>query len=471
MLFSTPLFLFLFLPVVLSLYFVVRAELKNLTLFVCSLVFFLWGEPVFTWIILASSIIDWSLCHFINKEKINCKIRLILAFIAIASNIGILIYYKYANFIINNLNMLIHSLGFNEIATLNIMLPLGVSFLVFEKITYIVDIYKRIGNHSKSILNYLTYVFLFPKLLAGPIVKYHEIEGQLEEHKTSFDRVSNGMFRFILGLGKKVFIADTMAEFVDVIFAMPAETIGAGNAWLVAICFTMQIYFDFSGYSDMAIGIAQIFGFSLRENFNMPYLSQNFTEFWKKWHISLSTWIKEYVYIPFGGNRVSNAMIYRNLLIAFMLSGIWHGANWTFLVWGLYHGFFLIMDRIFWRNFQKRFPQIINVAINFFFIVIGWVIFRSPDIHYALVLIKNMFLGFMVEGSFVYITNNIYFFLVTGICITFLPLIPKFEYLKSIYIKTSKKCFIECGLIFILAILAFAKVSTTTFNPFLYFRF
>ena len=470
MLFSTPLFLFAFLPLVFVLYCVVPNRLKNGCLLGCSLAFFLWGEPVFTWIILVSAVLDWLIAGQIYKES-GKRVRFFLLLAAVLLNIGILVYYKYTNFVIANLNGVVEYMGFQPFSLLNIVLPIGVSFLVFEKITYVVDIYRNIGKPTKSSINYLTYIFLFPKLLAGPIVKYHEIEAQLLEHKTSIVGISEGLFRFIVGLAKKVFIADTMAEVVDVVFKLPVSEIGTGDAWLAAICFTMQIYFDFSGYSDMAIGLAKMFGFHLRENFNMPYAAHNFTDFWRRWHISLSTWIKEYVYIPLGGSRVSRILIYRNLLIAFVLSGIWHGANWTFLVWGLYHGFFLIMDRLFWSELQQRISPVINRFLTFFFVMIGWVIFRSPDMSYAVSYMQTMFFSIHEAGRFVYITNNVYFFLGLAVFMSFLPILPVYERLKKLYMAASIRFFVEYSLILVLAVVALAKVSTTTFNPFLYFRF
>ena len=470
LLFSTPLFLFAFLPLVLLLYFFSPVRLRNIILFGSSFCFFCWGEPVFTWLVLASAIFDWCLCHVMSRVKLT-KWRFSLAFVGVLGNISILLYYKYTNFFFDNLNIGLGWLGANAIDVGQILLPIGVSFIVFEKVTYIVDVYKGLYKPSHSLIYYLVYVFLFPKLLAGPIVKYHEIADQLIDHKSSVNDICFGVERFIIGLAKKVFIADTMAEAVDAIFALSPSDISFGYAWLGAICFTMQIYFDFSGYSDMAIGMARVFGFRLRENFNMPYISQNFTEFWQRWHISLSTWIREYLYIPLGGNRLGMLVTYRNLLIAFLLSGIWHGANWTFIVWGIYHGMFLIGDRIFWRAFQTKVPKIMNVVSCFGFIVIGWVIFRSPDILYAGSYIAKMFGFYAGKDTFIYIADSIWFFLGVAFCLSVLPLVPWYDKFRCWLKDKVWFVYVESILIVMVAIVAFAKVATTTFNPFLYFRF
>ena len=470
MLFSTPLFLFAFFPLVLFLFFIVPKQYRNLVLFIMSICFFLWGEPIFTWIILLSASIDWVICNLIYNTKEQSGKRWWLGFLGIFLNVALLAYYKYANFFFTNVNMLLENLHLgHSITWTKVLLPLGVSFLVFEKITYIVDVYKNEGKPAK-ILDYLTYIFLFPKLLAGPIVKYHEIRDQLQSRTTNIDNVYIGFYRFCYGLCKKVFIADTMSEYVDKVFALPLVQVSTEMAWFAALSFTIQIYFDFSGYSDMAIGMAKIFGFDLRENFNMPYIATNFTDFWKRWHISLSTWIKEYIYIPLGGNRVSTATTYRNLIISFFLSGLWHGANWTFIFWGLYHGLFLVIDRVFWKDMQKHLPRFINVCITFFFLVVGWVFFRAVDIHYGLGFVFRMF-SYHGTGAFLYVPNNIYFFFVLACFLIFIPLLPKYSKMEQLFHSRFDGSLLKSIFGILLAIMALAKVLTTTFNPFLYFRF
>lgn len=468
MLFSTPVFLFLFLPVSLVLYFAVPQRLKNLSLLAASLCFFLWGEPYFTLLVLFSAVFDWRLTRAVAAAQ-SVRLKKLLAGVAVSSNILMLVYYKYTNFIFDNLNDLFTLLNFNTVVLEQILLPIGVSFIVFEKITYIVDVYKGVGQASPSLLNYLVYVFLFPKLLAGPIVKYHEIAGQLSEHTTRREDVYYGTVRFAVGLGKKVFIADTMAEYADMVFGGSAGALGMGQAWLGAVCFAVQIYYDFAGYSDMAIGMARILGFKLRENFNSPYTADNFTEFWRRWHISLSTWIREYVYIPLGGNRVGRARLYGNLITAFLLSGIWHGANWTFVVWGAYHGLFLIADRVFWRDLQQKLPRAVNWLITLLLLIVGWVIFRSPDIGYAAEYLLAM-IGLGESGTrFIYAANHIYVFLGVGAVMAVLPLITAKASWDNVMNKRYDKYVI--GFVLLIMFLGAAKASTTTFNPFLYFRF
>ncbi|HQQ49874.1 MAG TPA: MBOAT family O-acyltransferase, partial [Spirochaetota bacterium] len=352
-----------------------------------------------------------------------------------------------------------------------VLLPIGVSFIVFEKITYIVDIYRHEGNPSPSFINYLLYVFFFPKLLAGPIIKYHDIAAQLETHKHDLESVVIGVTRFCLGFAKKVFIADTMGEVVDQVFGLGTVHLGFYNAWLGVICYTLQIYFDFSGYSDMAIGLARIFGFKLFENFNNPYISKNFTEFWRRWHISLSSWIRNYLYIPMGGNRVPKSRMYFNLWLCFFLSGIWHGASWSFVVWGAYHGFFMILDKLGWTKIQKKIPGFINITITFILVMIGWTIFRAETIGQAFYFMKTMINPADMNGSFIYITSNVKFFFCVGIAFCFLPASDIFNKLKEKVSNMQMAEVYKLGISSLLFILSLCKMAAISFNPFLYFRF
>lgn len=470
MLFSTPLFLFLFFPFALLVFCCSPQKFKNPALLFLSLLFFFWGEPIFTLVVLCSAVVDWLIVR--KMESCQHFWRKKLALLAVVENIAILFYYKYTNFFFDNINFLLHYEGFSSFSIAKVLLPIGVSFIVFEKITYIVDVYKHIGRPADRLMNYLTYIFLFPKLLAGPIVKYHEIEDQLKHHETKVEDIYQGLVRFIVGLGKKVFIADTLAELVDAVFAVDPGHLSIYDAWLGAFCFTLQIYFDFSGYSDMAIGMARIFGFRLKENFQFPYISQNFTEFWRRWHISLSTWIREYIYIPLGGNRVSRMRMYGNLIVAFLLSGIWHGANWTFILWGIYHGLFLLADRIFLAKIQQILPVACNVLGCFFFLVLGWVLFRSPDIFYAGAYFSAMFGQNTAESlAFIYKANHIYFLLLLAVILVFLP--AKYSCQQMLKWREEKMVsfWLEPVALLLLAVLAFAKIATTTYHPFLYFRF
>ena len=394
-----------------------------------------------------------------------------LLWLGIIGNVGILFYFKYVGFFVDSLNIALTNLHLNTIPALTIALPIGISFIVFEKITYLVDIYKKIGTPAQSIISYFLYILLFPKLLAGPIVKYHDIADQLETRALSAEGFVDGLRRFLIGLAKKVLIADTLQEVVDPIFKLSSGELGFYNAWVGLICFTLQIYFDFSGYSDMAIGLARMMGFRLLENFNMPYISQSFTEFWRRWHISLSTWIREYLYIPLGGNRVSSARMYTNLLLCFFLCGLWHGASWTFVVWGLYHGLFLIFDKIFWLDFQKSLPPVFNNLVTFLFIMIGWGIFRTESLTQASYYLSALLGLSPSEGTFIYLNGNIQVSVIVGLAICFRSAIPRFEQALVLYNKTPWKEEYELAITLVLLVASIAKLATTSFSPFLYFRF
>ena len=348
-------------------------------------------------------------------------------------------------------------------------MPIGVSFLVFEKITYIVDLYRGVAEPAGSLVRYLTYVFLFPKVLAGPIVKYHDLASQLGERAVRFEDVYRGAVRFAYGLFKKVFLADALGEYVDAVFALPAGAVSTGDAWLGALCFTMQIYMDFSSYSDMAIGLARVFGFRLMENFRLPYLAGSFSEFWRRWHISLSTWIRDYVYIPLGGSREGTRRTYRNLFLSFLASGLWHGANWTFVLWGVYHGAFVILDRAVFGRWQQRLPRAVCVAAAFFFLLLGWILFRSPDVGYALSYAGRLFVYQPVApalGNFLLVGRPVLAALGGALVLSFLPgLLPRCSWEA----QGGRLLWGSAGVC--LLVLALSKAVTATFHPFLYFRF
>ena len=327
--FCSPLFLFFFMPLVFLFYFLAKGKMKNKVLVSTSFFFYFYAESRFFPIVLISVFADYFICHCIFRSRGKTKAKYLLA-LGLILNVLLLFYYKYMDFFISTINSLSSYLHLSSLPLLKIALPIGVSFIVFEKITYLVDVYKGIGPPAKSIRDYLLYIFLFPKLLAGPIVKYHDIAAQLINHQQRATDFFEGFKRFLIGLIKKVLLADTVGEVANAVFGMPPGQLGFTQAWLGVISFTLQIYLDFSAYSDMAIGLARMFGFRLLENFNMPYISANFTEFWRRWHISLSTWIKEYLYFPIGGNRRGTARTYLNLCICFFISGLWHGAKLDF---------------------------------------------------------------------------------------------------------------------------------------------
>ena len=470
MLFNSPLFLFLFLPIFLLSYFFAGEKYRNIVGLIASIFFYAWGEPKFIFVIFASAILDWHLGNRLFHSS-RITIRKAILLISVFLNVGILFYFKYSYFFVVNLNRVFVKMNLQPISFMKVALPLAVSFIVFEKITYTVDIFKGKGRPAEKISSYLFYVFLFPKLLAGPIVKYHDITDQFDSRSNSLDDVTTGLIRFSFGLAKKVLIADSLATVVDNIFSLSATDLGFYNAWIGAIFFALQIYFDFSGYSDMAIGICRIMGFRILENFNMPYISSNFTEFWRRWHISLSTWIKDYLYIPLGGSRKSRPRVYFNLWFCFLISGLWHGANWTFLLWGMYHGIFLIMDRIFWQDLQKKLPKIFNISITFLLLVIGWVIFRSQNIDQAWFYLRALCNPMLNDGKLIYMTNDIKFFAIFGFILSFIPFTQTYNNFRNYFMQISWKGDIEIVGALVLCIISIGKISTMTFNPFLYFRF
>src|SRR3954452_19852718 len=377
MLFYEPLFLTIF-PAIYAFYLLASgASAKKWTLLLVSTLFYLWGEPVFVLLLLVSTAFDYALSFHLNDPAAPRTRRLALA-AGIAGNLGILIVYKYAKFLAGNFNLLLAPFGASTIPLLHLALPIGVSFVVFEKITYLVDTYRGISRPAASFSDYCLFVLFFPKLLAGPILKYHEMKDQIASPPAvRGSDFAAGFLRFARGLGRKLLIADPLGSFANQVFAADPAGLSAGYAWLGLASFTLQIYFDFSGYSDMAIGLARMMGFRLRENFNSPYISQSLTEFWRRWHISLTTWIRDYLYIPLGGDRRGNVRTYLNLWICFLASGLWHGASWNFVLWGAYNGLFLTLDRLFLRDALQRCGAFIATSVTLFIVVIGWAIFRS----------------------------------------------------------------------------------------------
>lgn len=470
MLFNSPLFLFFFLPLLFIFYFLVAQRFRNLVLLAASLLFYTWGEPSFVVLVLASAMLDWGLGRFLARDEKSYHRKWIVG-IAVAQNLSLLVYFKYMNFFVSSFNTAIASWGLKPWAWAEIALPIGVSFIVFEKITYVVDLYRGTGKKAEQLVDYLLYVFLFPKLLAGPIIKYHDIAPQLNSRPWLFEDLSSGVLRFSTGFAKKVLIADTMGEVADMIFKLQPVQLGTEAAWIGVLCYTFQIYFDFSGYSDMAIGLARMFGFRIMENFNMPYTAANFTDFWRRWHISLSTWIREYLYIPLGGNKGSALRTYFNLWFCFFLSGLWHGANWTFVLWGVYHGFFLAVDKLFWLRWQLYLPRIVNIALTFFLVVLGWTIFRAESLQQIKSYGTALFALQPLPGSFIYVDSSHWFFLGLSLVLSFVPISPWYDIVLQRLRQNPWRRETQLALSLCLFIVAVGKMSTLTFNPFLYFRF
>jgi alginate O-acetyltransferase complex protein AlgI len=391
MVFSSTIFLFFFLPLTLLAYFVVGPRGRNLILLCASLFFYAWGETVYLLVMLFSIAANYLFGRLIDHARQRGR-RGGLAFAcAVATNLGLLGFFKYANFLVDNLNPVLPFLGLAPMDIGRVHLPIGISFFTFQALSYIIDLYRNETTVQRSLLNFALYKALFPQLIAGPIVRYRDVARQIERRTVSLHDFSSGVQRFIIGLGKKVLIANVMGRAADTIFATPAETLPATLAWIGAIAFMLQIYFDFSGYSDMAIGLGRMFGFHFLENFNYPYIARSIREFWRRWHISLSTWFRDYLYIPLGGNRHGAARTGANLLLVFLLCGLWHGASWTFLIWGVYHGFFLVLERVpVVGRLLDRLPAPLQHAYVLLVVLVGWVFFRADTFVHALAYLQAM---------------------------------------------------------------------------------
>jgi len=469
MLFNSGLFLFGFLPFFLLLYFRSPNPWRNGILLCASMVFYAWAEPIFIFWALASALLDYRLGMEIANNK-SPRLRKILVGIGVMANLALLGWFKYAIFTANVIMPLLNYLGERPFNLPKIVLPIAISFIVFEKITYIVDIYRGSGKPAHNLTTYLLYVFYFPKLLAGPIIRYCDIEKQLLHRNVNIEDFRAGLVRFISGLGKKVLIADHVGHYADQVFSLDPALLNCGEGWLGVVAFTIQIYFDFSGYSDMAIGISQALGFKLKENFNHPYLATSFTDFWRRWHISLSTWIREYVYIPLGGNRCSTLRGYTNLYICFMLSGLWHGAAWTFVIWGSLHGIMLMIDRAFWLNWQKHIPIAFNRILTFCLVMLSWIVFRSPNMQGVAKMVATLFSPNQTgKINDLWFSPDIAFAMLAGMLLILLPLIRN----TSLPLEHAKpwKTSAELAGSLALLLVVIGRMAVSSFNAFLYFRF
>ncbi|MFI5294031.1 MAG: MBOAT family O-acyltransferase [Thermodesulfovibrionales bacterium] len=395
MVFSSVIFLFFFLPIVLSGYFLIRRDLRNMFLLAASLVFYFWGEGKYVLVMVAYMVFNYYFAIFIEKQKelrtAGGDRKAKAGFIAALSfNLGVFVFYKYFNFVISNINQVVRFAG-HAVQAPSVHLPIGISFFTFQALSYVIDVYKGDVKAQRSLINFSMYKALFPQLIAGPIVRYKDVAGQIADRVIAPELFFSGVRRFIIGLGKKVIIANTVASVADQIFRTPSSALSPGAAWLGALCYALQIYFDFSGYSDMAIGLGRMFGFHFLENFNYPYISRSIREFWRRWHISLSTWFRDYLYIPLGGNRVSPYRAYLNLLVVFFLCGLWHGASWTFVIWGLWHGVFLSLERTRFGRFIESAPSPVGRGYTLLVVLIGWVFFRSETVVASAQYLKVMF--------------------------------------------------------------------------------
>jgi alginate O-acetyltransferase complex protein AlgI len=471
MVFSSIQFLFFFLPIALLLIFLSPAKLKNLTLLLLSLFFYAYGEGIFVVVMLFSIVLNYFMGMWIGQK--TAKQKTILGF-GIAVNLLLILVFKYANFIVDNFNILLSQLNISPIALTKVHLPIGISFFTFQAISYLIDVYRGDAKAQRSVINFGMYKSLFPQLIAGPIVRYADISNQIQDRKYNTERIYLGVKRFMLGLAKKILLANTFGEVADHVFGLSPGDIGTPLAWLGIISYALQIYFDFSGYSDMAIGLGKILGFDFLENFNFPYISRSIQEFWRRWHISLSSWFRDYLYIPLGGNRVGKYRLYINLIIVFFLTGLWHGASWNFIIWGLFHGMFLIIERLGFAKILNTLPKVIQHSYVLLTILISWVFFRADNLTNALQYLESMFVfrnSAFSMGQFIFLTDaEFWIVLIFGLILS----TPIKDYCNNFISKHPihfNWSYIHTAFVFFTFILSIIYLSAGTYNPFIYFRF
>lgn len=479
MLFSSTTFMFVFLPIVLAVYFITPKKIRNLVLLLASLIFYAWGEPKYILVMLITILVNYILaivcdwCRRTGREK-GAKAALVGS---VVFSIGMLAFFKYSNFFIENYNHTIGGLSGTSLPVLSIALPLGISFYTFQTLSYTIDVYRGEVKVQKNFLDLATYVCLFPQLIAGPIVRYQTVAEELKERKESVAEFAGGVRRFVIGFGKKVLLANTAGSIFEMAGSMPDSEATVGLYWLSAIAYTFQIYFDFSGYSDMAIGLGKMFGFHFLENFDYPYISKSITEFWRRWHMSLSTWFRDYIYIPLGGNRKGQARTYLNIFIVWFLTGFWHGASWNFIIWGLYFSILLMLEKAGFLKLLQKLPAALQHIYALFFINLSWVIFSYDNLSMLGTVLKRMF---GLDGIPLWSSNTGYVWLsylvvllIMGIAATPYPK----RWLQWLAGRISDKILpvvtvlAEVIGILLIMLMATGSLASDAFNPFLYFRF
>ena len=465
MLFTSISFLYYFLPALIIIYFITPKKYNNIILLIASLLFYFYGEPKYVFLMIAEIVIAYTGAILIDKYKSQSKNTLI---ITLFIHVFLLIIFKYTDFIIQTINDISNA----NIKLLNIALPIGISFYTFQIISYVIDVYNGKVKVQKNIINLATYVSLFPQLVAGPIVRYQTVEKELDDRVHSFNNFAYGIRRFSIGLAKKVLIANALGELCTKAFVLNETTVIF--YWIFGISYMLQLYFDFSAYSDMAIGLGRIFGFNFPENFNYPYISKSITEFWRRWHISLGTWFKDYVYIPLGGNRNGKYKQIRNILIVWLLTGIWHGANWTFLIWGLLFGIILIIEKIFLNKFMEKLPSFIKRIYVLFIVMILFIIFNAENMSVALTNIKGLF---GMNGE-VFVNDYTLHYLKSYLPLLIISLFGTTPFIKILIDKLRKNKYanniiniLEPILIVIILVVVTSYLIDNSYNPFLYFRF
>lgn len=484
MIFSSAVFLYGFLPITILLYFAVGQRFRNHVLLTASLLFYAWGEMGYVLLMLLSIGMNWLIGIGIEAKKQQGRTAKKTVVVGIILNLLPLSFFKYGNFFTDNLNTALQALGLPIIQLTPLHLPIGISFFTFQAISYIVDVYRNKVSTQRSPVKLALYISLFPQLIAGPIVRYHDINKEISNRTTRLDDISSGILRFTAGLGKKILIANSMGAVADQIFSLPMANVSTSLAWLGIITYSLQIYYDFSGYSDMAIGLGRIFGFHFLENFNYPYISRSIQDFWKRWHISLSSWFRDYLYIPLGGNRTSSFRMYFNLIVVFSLCGFWHGASWTFIIWGLYHGIFLVIEKLGLSSLLERVPLFFRHTYTLLVVMIGWVFFRAETLPQAITYIQRMFIfediPYLNGKLFAAMNNQFYIALVAAIILS-TPIVRNLisqgnKYLSNLngpkgqFLAAVQSLLVSLWMVLIV-LTSTAQLLTNNYNPFLYFRF
>jgi len=461
MVFSSITFLFYFLPIVLGIYYIVPNKIKNIVLLLASMFFYFYGEPKYVAIMVISIVVTYLFGILIDKYKKHSKLFLILS---ICASAGILVYFKYINFIIENINLWLT----NKIDFIYVVLPIGISFYTFQLISYTIDVYRGEAKVQKNILKLAMYISLFPQLIAGPIVRYTTVEEQIENREYSFEKFALGVRRFIIGLGKKVLIANVLGELTN-LFLSSNET-SILFYWMYGIANMLQIYFDFSGYSDMAIGLGKMFGFDFLENFNYPYIATSVTDFWRRWHISLSSWFRDYIYIPLGGNRVSKLKWFRNILVVWILTGLWHGAAWNFIFWGVYFGILLILEKVFLDKYLQKLPKIFSRIYVLLIVMISFIIFSGESVTQIMQNIGGLVgitdIQLISQESLYYFKS--YFMVLVIAIIASTPILKNIFNSEKMHKITNV---LEPLYLLLIFVICTSYIIDGSFNPFLYFRF
>ncbi|GGA64848.1 MBOAT family O-acyltransferase [Ornithinibacillus halotolerans] len=474
MVFSNLVFLFVFLPIVLLVYYIVGNSVKNYVLLLASLLFYAWGEPKYVFLMLFSIALNYIFGLLIDTYRKNLSLKKLFLTIAILGNVLILGIFKYANFFVDNINNIFHT----SLELEPIPLPIGISFFTFQAMSYVIDVYRKDAEVQKNLFSLSLYISLFPQLVAGPIVRYNTVAEQIKKRMVHLDKFTEGVKRFIVGLAKKVILANSFGEVADGIFSTPAGELSVATAWIGIIAYSLQIYFDFSGYSDMAIGLGKMFGFDFLENFNYPYIARSVSEFWRRWHISLSTWFKDYVYIPLGGNRKGPNRTIINLLIVWTITGFWHGASWTFMAWGFYFGILIVLERIGLAKILAKLSTPLQHVYLIIIVMIGWVFFRADSFSYSFAYLKTMF-GMnatrFVDGQALIYVNDYWMIFALGIIFS-IPIIPWLRK-KIISLTNYEKAIVPVLSItlpvvyMMLMVVCMILLVNSTYNPFIYFRF